>query len=110
MIDLGFETEVNFILDSIKTALKSEDEELAEVQEQLCKTGEKSFRVTHLFSATMPTEVERLAKKYMRAFCYISIGEPGGGKKEIEQRVEFMSEGYKKYLFFAYFLGSDYNK
>jgi ATP-dependent RNA helicase DDX23/PRP28 len=44
----------------------------------------------------MPTEVERLAKKYMRAFCYISIGEPGGGKKEIEQRVEFMSEGYKK--------------
>jgi ATP-dependent RNA helicase DDX23/PRP28 len=33
MIDLGFETEVNFILDSIKTALKSEDEEMAEVQE-----------------------------------------------------------------------------
>jgi len=32
----------------------------------------------------MPAEVERLAKKYLRAFCYISIGEPGGGKKEIE--------------------------
>ena len=42
------------------------------------------FRVTHLFSATMPSDIERLAKKYLRAFCFISIGEPGGGKKDIE--------------------------
>jgi len=40
--------------------------------------------VTHLFSATMPPQIEILAKKYLRAFCFISIGEPGGGKKDIE--------------------------
>jgi len=50
----------------------------------MAKVGEETFRVTHLFSATMPPEIEKLAKKYMRAFCYISIGEPGGGKKDIE--------------------------
>ena len=44
----------------------------------------------------MPSEIERLAKKYMRAFCYISIGEPGGGKKDIEQRVEIIQESNKK--------------
>jgi len=44
----------------------------------------------------MPSDIERLAKKYLRAFCYISIGEPGGGKKDIEQIVEFISEGQKK--------------
>ena len=46
--------------------------------------GEQQYRVTHLFSATMPNQVEKLAKKYLRAFCFISIGEPGGGKKDIE--------------------------
>jgi len=44
----------------------------------------------------MPPEVEKLAKKYLRAFCYISIGEPGGGIKDIEQRVEMMGESQKK--------------
>jgi hypothetical protein len=31
MIDMGFEGDVNFILDSITTTLKSEKEELAEL-------------------------------------------------------------------------------
>ena len=64
--------------------MKSEDENIAEQQESLAVTGEKIFRVTHLFSATMPPEIEILAKKYLRAFCFISIGEPGGGQKDIE--------------------------
>ena len=58
--------------------------------------GQKMYRVTHLFSATMPPEVENMSKKYLRSFCYISIGEPGGGKKEIEQKVELISESSKK--------------
>jgi len=31
MVDLGFESDVNFILDKIGVGLKSEDEELAEI-------------------------------------------------------------------------------
>lgn len=45
----------------------------------------------------MPAEIELLAKKFLRSFCYISIGEPGGGKKDIEQRVEFLGESAKKH-------------
>jgi ATP-dependent RNA helicase DDX23/PRP28 len=45
----------------------------------------------------MPVSVEKLAKKYLRAFCFISIGEPGGGKKDIEQKIELMNEANKKH-------------
>ena len=63
--------------------------------------GESIYRVTHLFSATFPDTIERIARKYMRSFCYISIGEPGGGKAEIDQRVEFI--GVKNIKFFQLF-------
>lgn len=96
MIDMGFEGDVNFILDSITTTLKSPNDAVAEIQEKLARQGQEHFRVTHLFSATMPVAVEKLAKKYLRAFCFISIGEPGGGKKDIEQRIEMISEANKK--------------
>lgn len=96
MIDKTFELDVNFILDNIKTQLKSTNEDEAELQEQVSKNGQEIYRVTHLFSATMPREIENLAKKYMRSFCYVSIGEPGGGKKDIEQRIELISEHDKK--------------
>ncbi len=44
----------------------------------------------------MPSSVEKLARKYLRAYCFISIGEPGGGKKDIDQKVEMIGEGSKK--------------
>lgn len=44
--------------------------------------------MVHMFSATMIPEIEVLGKAYLAAsFTYITIGEPGGGKKEIEQHV-----------------------
>ena len=90
MIDLGFEEDVNFIMDNISTQLKDMDENIAELQvkslskEKISKSGEHVYRTTHLYSATMPHSIEKLAKKYLRAFCFISIGEPGGGKKDID--------------------------
>ncbi|CAD8185399.1 unnamed protein product [Paramecium pentaurelia] len=96
MIDLGFEQDVNYILDSITTQMKSEDEIAAELEEKLAQAGERQYRVTHLFSATMPPQVEKLAKRYLRAFCFISIGEPGGGKKDIEQKIDMINEAAKK--------------
>ena len=41
MIDLGFEVDVNYILDSISTMLKSEDETIAEMQERMAMRGEQ---------------------------------------------------------------------
>lgn len=44
----------------------------------------------------MIPEIEMLGKAYLSAsFTYITIGEPGGGKKEIEQHVELIDESSK---------------
>ena len=44
-----------------------------------------------MFSATMVPEVEKLGKQYLAPdYTYLTIGEPGGGKKEIDQHVELI--------------------
>jgi ATP-dependent RNA helicase DDX23/PRP28 len=61
------------------------------------KSGEALFRVTAMFSATMPPEVERIARHYLRHPAVIKIGDEESGKnKRIEQHVFFISEGQKK--------------
>ncbi|CBZ50214.1 dead-box helicase family protein, related [Neospora caninum Liverpool] len=63
MIDMGFEEIVNFILDQIPTSnLKSNDEALILQQEMQAKAGHRLYRLTQMFSATMPPAVERLAR------------------------------------------------
>lgn len=97
MMDMGFEDSVHFILDKIPTSnLKSEDEALALQEEMMAKAGHRLYRLTQMFSATMPPAVERLSRKYLRAPAYISIGDPGAGKRSIEQKLEFITEGKKK--------------
>jgi len=97
MIKDGFEENLNYILDCIPASnMKSEEEKLVEEQEKECKLGLKSYRITMMFSATMTNQLEKLARKYLRCPSYISIGEPGAGKKEIEQRVELVTENQKK--------------
>ncbi|KJP87180.1 hypothetical protein AK88_03227 [Plasmodium fragile] len=97
MMDMGFEECVHFILDKIPTSnLKSEDEALALQEEMMTKAGHRLYRLTQMFSATMPPAVERLSRKYLRAPAYISIGDPGAGKRSIEQKLEFTTEGKKK--------------
>ena len=77
--------------------LKAEDEETAEEQLRIAKEGKQHFRVTAMFSATMPPEVERIARKYLRHPAIIKIGDQDSGKnKRIEQYVHFISEGQKK--------------
>lgn len=66
MIDMGFEEEVNYILDQIpKENLKPEGEEEEEDNEQEEFLG-RALRVTHLYSATMSAPIEKIAKKYLR--------------------------------------------
>lgn len=101
MIDLGFEEDVNFILDSIPSKnMKSEKEPEAIQQEKEMSEGVKTYRITQMFSATMPSALEKIAKKNLRFPLVVTVGKPGSGKKEIEQRVEFISEQGKKYILF----------
>ena len=97
MIKENFEESLNYILDCIpSTNLKSIDEKLAEIEEKECKEGNKNYRITMMFSATMNPTLESLARKYLRCPSYISIGEPGLGKKNIKQTVLFLSEEQKR--------------
>lgn len=44
----------------------------------------------------MPAAIEKLAKKYLRNYCHISIGDPGFGKKSIQHFIELIDESHKK--------------
>jgi superfamily II DNA/RNA helicase len=63
MIDMGFETDVNFILDALPLSNIKPDTDDAENAEWL---RQRQFRQTVMFTATMPSAVERLARKYAR--------------------------------------------
>lgn len=90
MVDLGFEADLNFILDAMPATLaKPEDvDEKALLEFQ-------GWRVTTLFSATMPPAVDRLARKYLRKPATVTIGIAGEAVDTVEHRVEFI-EGEEK--------------
>ena len=101
MIDLGFAPQIESILDAMGGALKSEDETEAYRQERedLERLGKKvpSHRLTAMFSATMPPEVERIAKNYLRHPAIVTIGDQDSGKNaRIVQRVMFLSSPSQK--------------
>ena len=95
MIDLGFQPQIQSVLDAMPSSnLRPEDEE----EEEAVSMEEKPeviYRQTFLFSATMPPEVERLAKKYCRHPAIIQIGETGRVVDRIEQVVKVIAENAK---------------
>ena len=50
------------------TNLKADNEDLAYRQELEAMSGHRDYRITQMFSATMPIAIERLAKKFLRYF------------------------------------------
>lgn len=93
MVDLGFEAELNLILDAMPATSFAEDETMAETGGNGSFTG---HRVTTLFSATMPPAVERLARKYLRKPANVTIGNAGEAVDTVELRVEFINSEEKK--------------
>lgn len=89
MIDLGFEPQVNAVLEAMpKSTLKPEDEEAALDDNRL-------YRTMYMFSATMPTAVERLARKYLRRPIVVNIGSAGRVTDNVSQRVIVLKENEK---------------
>lgn len=92
MVDLGFEIDLNFILDAMpSTFIKPNTEEAMQVSNEW-----RGWRVTTLFSATMPSAVQRLALKYLRKPATVTIGVAGEAVDTVEQRVEFIHGDEKK--------------
>ena len=63
--------------------LKPENEE-TELEE------DRVYRITYMFSATMPPTVERLARKYLRAPAVVTIGSVGRATDNITQNVQLV--------------------
>lgn len=78
MVAMGFEQELNFILEQMGTA------------------EENIQRQTFLYSATMPTAVEHIARKYLRKPAVINIGGAGQAVDTVEQVVELIDTEIKK--------------
>ncbi|MEO0763300.1 MAG: DEAD/DEAH box helicase, partial [Pseudomonadota bacterium] len=97
MIDMGFEPQVNEVLEAMGGQLKSEDAEEARAQEEAAAQDPNLLlRTTAMFSATMPLAVQRLAGAYLRHPTHVQIGDEDSGKnKRIEQRILWSSEGAK---------------
>mmetsp|Transcript_99254 Transcript_99254/g.269710 ORF Transcript_99254/g.269710 Transcript_99254/m.269710 type:complete len:751 (+) Transcript_99254:87-2339(+) len=97
MVDLGFEDYVRRVLLAIPASnMKAMDEESVVKQELEAKAGHRKYRITQMFSATMPPAIERMARTFLRCPSIVSIGDPGHAKKDIEQRLEFIGEAKKK--------------
>ncbi len=80
MIDMGFEPEVQKILEFLPVSNMKPDNDDAEDPDKLLqnfKSSKHKFRQTVMFTATMPTAVERLARSYLRKPAVIYIGSAG---------------------------------
>ncbi len=93
MIDLGFEEPVNKILDALPVANEKPDTEDAEDAKAMSQHigGKDRYRQTMMYTATMPSAVERIARKYLRRPAIVTIGNVGEAVDTIEQRVEFVA-------------------
>jgi ATP-dependent RNA helicase DDX23/PRP28 len=98
MMEMGCEDDLQFILDAMPLSNLKPDTDDAENVERLKLMTKRAlpYRQTVMFSATMPAEVERLAKAYLRRPATVVIGIAGQVVDTIEQRVEFIHEEPRK--------------
>ncbi|WAQ95022.1 DDX23-like protein [Mya arenaria] len=87
MIDMGFEPDVQQILEYLPVTNLKPDTEDAEDHEKMLanfNTTQK-YRQTVMFTATMPPSVEKLARKYLRRPAVVYIGSVGNPTERTEQ-------------------------
>lgn len=98
MIDMGFEPDVQKILEYMPVTNLKPDTEEAEDATKLMENfySKKKYRQTVMFTATMPPAVERLARSYLRRPATVYIGSVGKPTERTEQIVYMMGENDKR--------------
>uniref|UniRef100_A0A2P2I0C6 Probable ATP-dependent RNA helicase DDX23 n=1 Tax=Hirondellea gigas TaxID=1518452 RepID=A0A2P2I0C6_9CRUS len=98
MIDMGFEPDVQKILSFMPVSNEKPDTDDAEDEDILKKNflSKHKYRQTVMFTATMPSAVERMARKYLRRPAYVYIGAIGKPVERVEQVVFMVSEQEKR--------------
>jgi ATP-dependent RNA helicase DDX23/PRP28 len=92
MIDLGFEPQVVDVLAAMPSS------NLKPVDESDDLEMERTYRTTYMFSATMPTAVERIAKRYLRRPVTVTVGSAGKATESVSQKVEWCDKKTKPSL------------
>ncbi|XP_023215209.1 probable ATP-dependent RNA helicase DDX23 [Centruroides sculpturatus] len=98
MIDMGFEPDVQKILDYMPVTNQKPDNEDAEDEEKMLANfmTKHKYRQTVMFTATMPPAVERLARSYLRRPAVVYIGSAGKPTERVEQIVYLVAESEKR--------------
>lgn len=98
MIDMGFEPEVQKILEYLPVTNQKPDNEDAEDVNKLMENfyTKSKFRQTVMFTATMPPAVERLARTYLRRPAIVYIGSAGKPTERVKQIVHLITEQEKR--------------
>ncbi|KAL4222559.1 DEAD (Asp-Glu-Ala-Asp) box polypeptide 23 [Mactra antiquata] len=98
MIDMGFEPDVQRILEYLPVTNMKPDTEDAEDNEKMLENFNttQKYRQTVMFTATMPPTVEKLARKYLRRPAVVTIGSAGKPTERCEQIVYMMSHQDKR--------------
>lgn len=98
MIDMGFEADVQKILDFMPATNLKPDTDEAEDEINLLKNfrTKNKYRQTVMFTATMPPPLEKLARSYLRRPATVYIGSIGKPVERVEQIVYLVSEGEKR--------------
>lgn len=98
MIDMGFEPDVQKILEYMPVTNLKPDTDEAEDETVLMQNfySKKKYRQTVMFTATMPPAVERLARTYLRRPATVYIGSVGKPTERTEQIVYMMGENDKR--------------
>lgn len=98
MIDMGFEPDVQKILEYMPVTNIKPDTDAAEDASCLLANynTKKKYRQTVMFTATMPPAVERLARSYLRRPAIVYIGSVGKPVDRTEQIVYMVGENEKR--------------
>ena len=94
---MNFEQDLQKILEYLPVTNQKPDSDEAERFDLLTANfnTKQKFRQTMMFSATMPVEVERIARLYLRRPATVLIGSAGKPVDRVEQRVYMISENEK---------------
>lgn len=98
MIDMGFEADVQKILDYMPVTNLKPDNDDAEDEVKLLANlaAGNRYRQTVMFTATMPPAIERMARSYLRRPATVYIGSVGRPTERTEQSVYMVSENEKR--------------
>mmetsp|Transcript_6694 Transcript_6694/g.10236 ORF Transcript_6694/g.10236 Transcript_6694/m.10236 type:complete len:647 (+) Transcript_6694:176-2116(+) len=77
MLDMGFEPQIRHIVEE-------------------CDMPSSKDRITLMFSATFPSEIQRLAKDFLNDYIFLTVGRVGSTTDFITQKVEYAAERDKK--------------